>query len=96
MKLSDIEYVSADMWDTYPDEYLGDCLKQCGTRVMVKGDPDEFDSYGVYICTGCGYAYPPDCEPNIEKREGRNVYAIRWDDDGNEIDMPHWTWPERR
>lgn len=57
--------LTADEWEKMPDEYLGDCNKQCyGPRWMVKGDVYEYGAYGVYVCSGCGYAYPPKCEPD--------------------------------
>jgi hypothetical protein len=51
-------------WDE-GEGYLGECFKQCyGPRWMRRGSVLEFDTTGVYVCTGCDYAYPPGCEPD--------------------------------
>ena len=58
--------LSQEEWDSKPNEYLGDCVKTCyGPRVMIKGSVAEYGARGVYVCTGCGYAYPPKCEPSV-------------------------------
>jgi len=47
-------------WEAAPMEYLGSCSKGCyGRRVMTKGHEAVFGVRGVYVCSGCGYAYPP-------------------------------------
>jgi hypothetical protein len=62
---SDSEYGTLEAWDSADDAYLGDCMKGCHEpTIMVKGSVREFHAFGVYICSGCDYAYPPGCEPD--------------------------------
>jgi len=54
-----------DDWEEKPDNYVGHCYKQCyADRTMIKGSVLEYGVRGVYVCTGCGYAYPPMSEPS--------------------------------
>lgn len=56
-QLSDITQIE---WNDMPDSFMAECYKQCyADRVMVKGDEFEFGVRGIYVCSGCGYAYPP-------------------------------------
>lgn len=58
-------YATLGAWDAADDAYLGDCTKGCyEPTIMVKGSVREFHAFGVYICSGCDYAYPPGCEPD--------------------------------
>jgi len=64
------EGFTEEEWESLPDEYVGNCHKECyGWRVMRKGGVVEFGVRGVYVCTGCGYAYPPLFMP--DPRSGR-------------------------
>jgi hypothetical protein len=56
---------TAEEWGQMPDSYLGMCEKECyGPGMMQKGDVWEYGVRGVYVCSGCGYAYPPLLWPN--------------------------------
>lgn len=51
-------------WAEKPQTYRAVCPKGCYCeQEMTKGRAEEFGVYGVYICGGCEYAFPPDCEP---------------------------------
>jgi hypothetical protein len=57
--------LTEEEWEKRPDSYLGDCYKTCyAPRIMEKGSVYEYGVRGVYVCTGCGYAYPPLHEPD--------------------------------
>lgn len=54
------ESATADEWANMPDEFVGHCFKGCySPQTMRKGAPERFGYRGVYVCQGCGYAYPP-------------------------------------
>jgi hypothetical protein len=56
--------LSKEAWADQQDCYVGECYKECyEPQVLIKGSVYEFGVYGVYVCSGCGYAYPPECEP---------------------------------
>jgi hypothetical protein len=58
-------------WDAEPEEYLGYCCKECyANQTMTKGSVAEFGTRGVYVCDGCGYAYPPGCAPGEADENG--------------------------
>lgn len=59
--------LTKEEWAQRPETYRGHCFKQCyDTVTLRKGSVYEFSVYGVYVCERCGYAYPPDCEPEEE------------------------------
>jgi hypothetical protein len=59
------EGYTEEEWNEKPHSYIGDCFKQCyAPGLMVKGDVWEYGVRGVYVCSGCGYAYPPMMEPD--------------------------------
>lgn len=59
------EGYTEDEWNKKPDSYLGNCFKECYTpRIMTKGEVLEYGVRGVYVCSGCGYAYSPMLEPD--------------------------------
>lgn len=58
------ECPSKEEWAMEPETYTGHCHKGCyAPRVLTKGSVYEYGVYGVYVCSGCGYAYPPFCAP---------------------------------
>ena len=67
------EGLTEEEWDVLPDTYIGNCYKLCyGDQMMVKGSVYRFGIRGVYVCSGCSYAYPPGCEPEeVKKRKKR-------------------------
>jgi hypothetical protein len=80
--------LSQEEWDDEPDEIIADCIKTCyGRRVMVKGSVYEYGVRGVYVCTGCDYAYPPGAglveeeesegEQGVPEENGRNQHVMR-------------------
>lgn len=55
---------SKDEWESMPEQYVAECFKECySNQIMQKGHVLEFGVRGVYVCMGCGYAYPPMSEP---------------------------------
>lgn len=51
--------------------FIGICTKDCyGVAIMVKGSVRRFLSFGIYVCSGCGWAYGPEATP---ERAGRGV-----------------------
>ena len=65
-----------DEWQQMPDSYMGQCEKMCyaPTR-MVKGEVWEYGARGVYVCSQCGYAYPPLLWPNPKGKDRTNYLA---------------------
>lgn len=56
--------LTASAWAAMPESYWGVCFKGCYVkRELVKGTVEEFGVRGVYVCSGCEYAFPPDCQP---------------------------------
>ena len=64
LKAGDGNGPTREAWESEPDTYRGECFKGCySVQTLYKGSVYEFGAYGVYVCCGCGYAYPPNCEP---------------------------------
>lgn len=64
LNAEDGEGVSKEDWDKEPETYRAECNKTCHRlTIMRKGSVYEFALYGVYVCSRCGYAWPPDCPP---------------------------------
>ncbi|MHC4397147.1 MAG: DNA N-6-adenine-methyltransferase [Planctomycetota bacterium] len=84
----DLGYTEEE-WDKKPHSYMGDCFKQCyAPGLMVKGDVWEYGVRGVYVCSGCGYAYPPMVEPNeVDLEEYNRINQL--EEDEEESKKPH-------
>ena len=66
-------WLSHEEWDAKPYEYVGECYKQCyAPRIMTKGSIHEYGVNGVYVCSGCGYAYPPNSSPEPYQCESQD------------------------
>ena len=71
-----------DEWDKKPYYLLAQCYKGCyAPRIMEKGDVWGYGAYGVYICTGCKYQYPPLTLPeeviNLEQENLEMAQALK-------------------
>jgi hypothetical protein len=65
--------------------------------VLEKGSVVEFGVYGVYVCTGCGYAYHPELPPascDLDERNQRFRESAEEDNDDEPLDaeMQSMTW----
>lgn len=64
--------LTKEQWDKEPETYIGHCFKQCYEDMeMVKGSIFEYGIRGIYVCSGCGYSYPPGCAPDEVKKKSR-------------------------
>jgi hypothetical protein len=55
------EGLTAEEWFAEPDTVHRYCSKGCYRKMpMRRGPVFEFEVYGVRVCCGCDYAFPPE------------------------------------
>lgn len=90
-----IKGYTEEEWDNKPDSYVGDCFKQCyEPRIMTRGDVFEYGIRGVYICSGCGYAYMPGGEPEKVNLEVYNEEIEKEEKEERENDVINNKMPD--